>query len=158
MDKVRSLHEEGSKEAQSIFDILFPKALRMQASLSDTEANLLYRLWKNAPAGTNKFAVSEEADLKTMSALKGKGYLAGFGSSLEFTDKGKKIIVEMVTHQPNAFDKRATEVSYSSIKAKASTRPKQSLVKKTMKSAGVIENDSAVAWVQRHCKFAKNGK
>ena len=155
MAQIRSTND-GSKDAQSIFDILFPKSLRMQASLSDSEANLLYRLWKNSPVGTNKFAVNEESDQKIIASLKVKGFLAGFSGALEFTDKGKKIIVEMVTHQPNGFDRRATEISYSQIKAKASKRPRQSLVKKTMKSAGIID-DSAVAWVLKNCKFAQNG-
>lgn len=116
------------KAQQSLFDLIFPKQQRQQAGLSDDEAGLIYQMWKNAPTGAQSFVVPADADSRTVFALKEKGYLFGMGPGLELTDKGKKVIVEMVTHEPNAFLKQARDVQYSSIKA--STRPRQSLVKK----------------------------
>lgn len=117
---------------QSLFDILFPKSLRIQVGLTDAEANTLYSLWKGSPAGATTFIAQAGMEGKSLNALKTKGYLAGFGDSLELTEKGKKIIVEMVTHEPNAFEKHAKDFSYSGIKAKSasSKRPRQSLLKK----------------------------
>ena len=117
---------------QSLFDLLFPKSLRVQVGLTDIEANALYTLWKNSPAGATSFAIKADMDNRTLTALKTKGYLAGVGGEIELTDKGKKVIVEMVTHEPNAFSKQASEISYSGIKSKsaANKRPRQAHVKK----------------------------
>jgi len=119
---------------QSLFDILFPKSLRIQAGLSDAEANTLYNLWKGSPAGATTLQAQAGIEASNLNGLKTKGYLAGFGNSLELTENGKKVIVEMVTHEPNAFEKHAKEVSYSGIKAKsANARPRQSFLKKASK-------------------------
>lgn len=125
--KVQPVHD---KAAQSLFDLIFPKQQRLQAGLSDAEAGLIYQMWKSAPTGAQEFAVPAGADAKVVIALKEKGYLFGMGNGVELTDKGKKVIVEMVTHEPNAFLKQAKEVSYSMVKSKTCSRPIQSLVKK----------------------------
>lgn len=123
------------KEAQSLFDLIFPKQMRVQAGLSDDEASFLYNMWKTAPVGSTSFSVPPNADKKHVSALKVKGYLSGFGASTELTEKGKKVIVEMVTAEPNSFEKQAKDVSYSSIKSKsAHGRPIQAFLKKASKA------------------------
>ena len=122
---------DGEKNAQSLFDLIFPKNLRDKAGLTDAEAGLLYGMWKAAPSGSTAFSLPLGGDKKHVVALKTKGYLAGFGNSIELTEKGKKVIVEMVTHEPNSFEKHATEISYSGIKSKkASVRPRQAFLKK----------------------------
>jgi len=125
-DKIQSLND--SSTAQSLFDLLFPREMRQQAGLTDAEAGVLYTMWKTAPRGTTSFA-SSGYDNNLLSGLKSKGYLAGMGGALELTDKGKKIIVEMVTHEPNAFEKKGKEVSYNQIRAKKSDRPRQAFKK-----------------------------
>lgn len=105
----------------------------IEAALSDAEATLLYSMWKNAPPGAKAFKVPAGADNKYATGLKSKGYIVGFGDGLEITDKGRKVIVEMVTNEPNAFSKKAS-VPYSQLKKKAS-RPKQSLVKKASRES-----------------------
>lgn len=131
-DKVQSTNEK-STTAQSLFDLIFPKSMRIQAGLSDSEAHLLYNMWKGSPAGATNFMVPAGSDKRNVSALKTKGYLSGFGDGLELTERGKKVIVEMVTHEPNAFEKHAKEVSYTGIKSKSASRPKQSFLKKASK-------------------------
>lgn len=119
------------KESQSLFDLIFPKEMRIQAGLNDAEASFLYGLWKSAPAGSRQFAIPVTADRKHINALKTKGYLTGFGEAMELTEKGKKVIVEMVTHEPNALEKHAKEVSYTGIKSKSSAmRPKTAFFNK----------------------------
>lgn len=117
------------KLSQSLFDIIFPQQMRQQIGLTDKEAGVLYSMWKDSPVGADRFS-SNDIDGKTMNSLKIKGYLAGFGDGVELTEKGKKIIVEMVTHEPNALDKKASNVQYSSIKNKTQ-RQKQAFKKKT---------------------------
>lgn len=127
--------------AQSLFDIIFPKEARTNANLSDGEASFLYTLWKSAPTGATSFQVPPNADRKHVTALKTKGYLSGFGEGIELTDQGKKIIVEMVTHEPNSFEKHAQDVSYSGIKAKsANSRPRQAFLKKQASSTGPVKS------------------
>lgn len=129
-DKIMSMGKHPA-EGQSLFDLMFPKQMRMQAGLTDAEASFLYNSWKNSPVGSFAIPVPQEAEKMQVNALKTKGYITGFGNGMELTDKGKKIIVEMVTHEPNSFEKRAKELSYSGIKAKsANARPRQALLNK----------------------------
>jgi hypothetical protein len=129
IEPVKDTSSEIERESQSLFDIIFPKSLRYQSGLSDAEASVIYGVWKNSPVGA--FVLPGDTDKKLVNSLKIKGYLAGFGSDLELTDKGKKVIVEMVTHEPNAFEKHAKDVSYSNIRSKsASRRPRQAFFKK----------------------------
>lgn len=137
-DRVRSLNNTETS-AQSLFDLIFPREMRIQAGLTDAEANALYTMWKNAPAGSTTF-VPAESQGNIINALKTKGYVSNFGSTIELTDKGKKVIVEMVTHEPNAFEKNAQDVSYNQIKAKKNTRPKQAHVRKASNEGGPVFN------------------
>lgn len=121
--------------AQSLFDLIFPKEMRIQAGLTDEEASVIYSMWKNSPVGSKQFAIPPSVDRKHVSALKTKGYLAGFGTGIELTEKGRKVIVEMVTHEPNSLDKQAKELPYSVVKAKVNKRPIQALVKKQASKA-----------------------
>ena len=49
----------------------------------------------------------------------------------------------MATHEPNAFNKNGGEMSYSQIRAKASSRPIQALVKKQKKCASKEKEDAS---------------
>jgi len=129
MDKTTE-NDTPDSTAQSLFDLIFPKEMRTQAGLSDQEASVIYNMWKLSPVGSKQFAMPPETDRKLVSALKTKGYLAGFGTGIELTEKGIKVIVEMVTHEPNSLDKQAKELPYSIVKAKVNKRPIQALVKK----------------------------
>jgi hypothetical protein len=117
------------KDAQSLLDLIFPKYLRQSNSISDDEARMLYAMWYGSPVGTEKFASPAEADTGIIQSLKTKGFVCGYGAELAFTEKGKKIIVEMVTNEPNALEKTG-EIPYSKLKAKASHRPRQTFVTK----------------------------
>jgi len=114
-------------EAQSLFDFFSPKAKQM-ILLTDEEATFLYNLWKQGASNSLEVIASNS---KCINALKTKGYLAGFGSGLEITPRGKKVIVEMVMHEPNSFDKKGQMPTYSGIKAKtASQRKRQTFLAK----------------------------
>jgi len=109
---------------------VFPR-LKNIICLSDEEAAFLYSAWKQMPQGSSHFGMSPTANTKCVNSLKTKGYLSGFGDRLEFTPKGKKLIVEMVMHEPNSFDKNGQIPSYSNIKAKtAGQRQRQTFVTK----------------------------
>ena len=165
MDKIRSVSDTTS---QSLFDFIFPKTMRNQAGLSDTEANALYTLWKNSPKGATRFAATEGIDSHSLVALKTKGYLVGFGNSLELTEKGKKIIVEMATHEPNAFEKHAETLSYSGIKATTNKRPRQAffnkqagkendMLKKASKQTIKEAITGAIIWLQHNVPSSNLG-
>jgi len=64
MDEITSSNNDPIIEAQSLFDLIFPKESRLQAGLSDAEASFLYGLWKNAPVGASSFPIPETSDKK----------------------------------------------------------------------------------------------
>lgn len=119
------------KESQGLLDFFLPKNFSVPSRLTDDEAELLYKIWKSTPNGTNTFSLPNESDTRKVTALKTKGYIAGYGDSLEFTERGKKVIVEMVTNEPNSFDKKAVHPRYNTIKAKRGR--KDQTVKKASK-------------------------
>jgi hypothetical protein len=91
------------KESQFILDIILPRDFRPTKNLpTDDEAKALYAMWKTSPTGTGKFSLNDN-DKKFLSSWKIKGLVSGIADSLELTEKGKKLIVEMVTNEPNAF-------------------------------------------------------
>ena len=100
------------------------------AAIADDEATLLYNIWKASPPGSNVFAPPNGSDERKVMALKAKGFISGFGNRLEMTEKGRRIVVEMVTHEPNAFEVKQAMSSYSDIKKNGCKRPVQSLLRK----------------------------
>jgi hypothetical protein len=130
---------DADSSAQSLLDVLFSKS---DIGLTDAEARILLAMWKNSPRGSQHLAAPGADESKTVSALKVKGYLSGYGSGVELTEKGRKAIVEMVTHEPNAFSKKAQALPYSGIKAKnakGKARPRQAF-KKTASRQGKVFN------------------
>ena len=106
-------------DAQIILDIILPKEMKMHDpnNPSDREVEALYAMWKTSPPGANVFSVPVE-HRGLINQWKAKGLVSGFSDSLSLTDKGKKVIIEMVTNEPNAFEKSAKAPSYSQVKAK----------------------------------------
>lgn len=97
--------------------------------ISDQEANSLYSAWKSTDPGSSKLkaGLSESH----VSSLRAKGYVTVQPDGVELTDKGRKIIIEMVTNAPNSFSKDAKDPSYTEIKRKqASRRPRETFVQK----------------------------
>lgn len=120
---------EGEKIAQSLFDLLKPRLKTENSYLSDEEAGMLYAMWKDAPPGSNVFPLPAGADKRMVMALKSKGMLSGYGEALEITDKGRKVIIEMVTNERNAFEKKSETISYNAIKQKAKNKSRTGLRK-----------------------------
>lgn len=105
------------KKAQIMLDIILPKNIRMDRnSPTDNEAGALYSMWKSSPPNTQTFKVPDEYR-RHINAWKSKGLVEGFSDSLFLTDKGKKLIIEMVTSEPNSFCKNASGPVYSQVKA-----------------------------------------
>jgi hypothetical protein len=103
------------RESQFILDIILPKDFRPARSLpTDDEAKALYAMWKTSPNGRGKFSLRED-DKKFLSSWKVKGLVSGIAENLELTEKGRKLIVEMVTNEPNAFSANAQSPSYSEL-------------------------------------------
>jgi hypothetical protein len=107
-----------------------------QERISDKEAAALYDLWKSSPAGK---LVPSATPPDTVMALKMKGYVRGFGDSLELTSSGQRLIREMATHEPNSFEKNAKTPPYSKIRDKKASRPRQTHVAKQSKQASLNE-------------------
>ena len=114
-------------ETKEALDMIVLRPLRLNG-LTDSEAQCLYSLWKGAPKGSKEF--SPAGDQKSILALKTKGYVAGGLGTLKITEKGRKVIIEMATNEPNAFDKQAQMPTYSEIKS-AKQRPRQTFIKKS---------------------------
>lgn len=108
------------KKAQIMLDIILPKHISLDPKApSDTEAAALYKLWKGSPPGTESFRVPPGM-IEHMSSWKIKGLVDGMSDGVVLTDKGRKLIIEMVTNEPNAFAKEAEAPRYSVVKAKKS--------------------------------------
>lgn len=105
--------------AQSYFEILkFYPSFRFvkPIPISDAEAQTLYDMWQKSPPGGNKIEAAGDAEvLKTLSS---KGYIRSSSGGVEITDKGRAIIVEMVTNAPNALSSKPMP-TYRQIKLKA---------------------------------------
>jgi len=117
------------KESQFILDIILPKDFRPTRNMpTDDEAKALYAMWKTSPTGTGKFSLND-ADKNFLSSWKIKGLVSGIANSVELTDKGKKLIVEMVTNEPNAFSS-SMPPSYSEVtKTKCAEKSGKSMSK-----------------------------
>lgn len=113
-------------DAQFVLDIILPKNMYTDHSApNDAEANALYSLWKDSPPGGDNFVVPTH-HRHLINAWKAKGLVQGFSDSLSLTDKGRKLIIEMVTNEPNSFAKNAKAPRYSEVRAKkaASKKPR----------------------------------
>lgn len=116
-----------NKESQ-FFELIRITPMRRGLALSDDEARALYELWAKAPPGSS--TIMADAKDKSMRTLVSKGYVRTSPDGVEITDKGREVIVEMVTHVPNALDKGAKMPSYKEIKSKIAKNSRLSLVKK----------------------------
>lgn len=123
-DKLQTpLHES------QLLRIVIPMQQYDPMALTDAEADFLYAMWKGAAPGSKVFS-SKGMDTGHIFRLKDKGYLQGPGQDVELTAKGKKLIIEMVTNEPNSFLKQAgsaKDVQYREVRAKkeAAKRPRQ---------------------------------
>ena len=118
-------------DAQFVLDIILPKNMYSDPNTpTDSEATALYSLWKESPpGGVDRFIVPAQHK-PLINAWKAKGLVHGFSDSLELTDKGRKLIIEMVTNEPNSFEKKAQMPRYSDVRAKKEAL-KEARVKKS---------------------------
>lgn len=117
--------------AQSYFEILkfYPSfKLIKPIPISDQEASTLYDMWAKSPPGHNK--IEANGDEQIISSLSSKGYIRAATEGIEITDKGRAIIVEMVTNAPNALGSKPMP-TYRQIKLKADQQ--KSLTKRSIK-------------------------
>lgn len=126
MNKTNGIKENSmEKTSQFLLELLVPmnylNSFQGSFSVDDKEAAFLYNLWKESSPGTNRFKLADK-DINLVTGLKNKGYISSSGTSLEFTDKAKKIIIEMVTNEPNALEKNSASLSYSKIKDKSAAK------------------------------------
>lgn len=123
MAKIRPTHgmpSDVSMGRQSQFmDILLIRRLVEQHAISDSEAKALYEAWKQSPPGSKVLDANRLGE-KYLSSLNRKKYISQNGDKFILTEQGRKVIIEMVTNQPNAFEKDPQPPSYSEIKKKAS--------------------------------------
>lgn len=117
--------DDGGREG-GLFDFLMYRPYGKGPILTDDEAQTLYNLWKTSKPGERKFVPASKGEIV---ALKAKGYLAGT-TEVELTDRGRKVIVEMVTREPSILEKSSDPPPYSKIKAMAKRRPRQSFIEK----------------------------
>lgn len=123
--------DKNKVEAQSIMDLLRMLPRFVEYPISDKEAATLYDMWQKAPPGQDALIANiSDADSKVMAALLNKGYIKQSGPALAITDKGRKIIVEMVTSAPNALDKKAKMPTYRQIKTKTARSSSQTFTKR----------------------------
>lgn len=119
--------------SQNIFDLLqkypgFVMMLNTKKSLpiDDKSAETLYNLWKS---NTEKKITATTSDQKSLTTLVEKGYVRKAGNSVELTEKGKTLVLEIGLSSPNALCK-APMPTYSDIKTKSAKRERRTFVKK----------------------------
>jgi len=131
MPRIRPSHDMPSdvaKEGQ-FMDILLLRNIMESFSLSDAEAKALYKGWEETPPGSkvlDAMAIGE----KYLPALNKKKYIERKADGFVLTERGRKVIIEMVTNQPNAFEKEPERPSYSQIKKKSAGINKRALLKR----------------------------
>lgn len=138
------------KTSQFILDIVLPKEFKMDTRRgpNDVEANALYSLWKNSKPGQEAFEVPNEHK-QHINGWKANGLVEGFSNGLKLTDKGRKMIIEMVTSEPNAFEKNARSPLYSEVKAKKTEATKARITR----SSGA----SRPSYNRKRTRYANNG-
>lgn len=120
------------RQSQSIMDVL--RMLPMlylktrKLPVTDEQASALYSMWLNAPPGQN--VLTADAGDDNIKALAAGGFVRVSGAGVEITDKGRKVICEMVTHAPNSLDVNGKMPSYREIKTKASRGGRETFIKK----------------------------
>lgn len=121
--------------SQSIFELLqkYPGFIMMIQKnpvlpIDDKSAETLYNIWKE---NSNK-ELTANGDNKSLSTLVEKGYVRKLGNSIELTEKGKTLILEMGLNSPNALCK-VPMPTYSDIKTKSAKRDRKTFVKKAAK-------------------------
>jgi hypothetical protein len=133
-----------NKQSQYLLDIILPKDFRPTKNVpTDEEAKALYTLWKDAPNGTSAFAL-DNGNKKFLSGWKVKGLVSGIAEHIELTEKGRKLIVEMVTNEPNAFSKSSAvetnKIVKNSMKDKKEPEQKPFNLKKERQRHGNSDN------------------
>jgi len=104
---------------------------------SDSDAKLLYEIWCNSEKkGENTYKISS-ANSNDIVRLKTKGFLSGDINSINFTKKGKTVITTMALAEPNKFEKKRQEKSYTEILASMNKRGKKGY----RSAAGTVEFD-----------------
>jgi hypothetical protein len=116
------------KESQ-FMDILLVRRMLENYTLSDSEAKALYEAWEKTPPGSRYLDSSIMGD-KYVASLNKKRYIERRAEGFVLTEHGRKVIIEMVTNQPNAFDKKASPPSYSQIKSRAASLNKRAVLKR----------------------------
>jgi hypothetical protein len=109
-----------NKAAQFI-DIILLKKFIEQNTLSDKEASSLYDAWCKIPPGSIEIPEGGIPQ-KELKSLHIKGYISDEQGKTILTERGRKVIVEFVTNQPNAFARKKDNPTYNEIKHKASKR------------------------------------
>jgi hypothetical protein len=116
------------KEGQ-FMDILLVRRMLENYTLSDSEARVLYEAWEKTPPGSKVLDAKSIGD-KYLASLNKKKYIEHRVDGFVLTEEGRKVIIEMVTNQPNAFDKKASPPSYSQIKNKSASMKKRAILKR----------------------------
>ena len=76
--------------------------------LTKEEADALFNLWKEASETNGRFSIPLNADRMKMAALRTKGYIESDSISIDFTQKGKEAIKQIVlSSEENTFKKKA---------------------------------------------------
>ena len=132
MGRIQPTHampsDVATKKSQ-FMDILLIRKIMDNFTLSDSEAKALYDSWKNTNPGS-KYLDANAIGEKHLSSLNKKRFIERKAEGFVLTEEGRKVIIEMVTNQPNAFDKKAQPPAYSEIKNKCAGLKKRAVLKR----------------------------
>jgi len=129
MTRIQPTHAVAPTKEGQFMDILLVRRMIDNYMLSDSEAKVLYEAWANTPPGS-KILDSKSIGDKYLSSLNKKRYIERKADGFVLTEEGRKVIIEMVTNQPNAFDRKASPPSYSQIKSKSASANKRAMKRK----------------------------
>jgi hypothetical protein len=131
----RVVDQDKFRESQ-LFYVIVPMTQVEQDKPSDEAVDALYKLWKSAPPGSKTLSASG-IDSKLLRNLREYNVIQANGEAIELTDRGRRLISEMVTREPNSFLRNAGDVTYRRVRAdkEAFNRPRQTHVQKRRATA-----------------------
>lgn len=103
------------------------KNSKLKVHASNSDADILMRLWLDSEKNNNKLSFSGKSDLsqREISKLKSYGFIEGSSNEFELTEKGKRVITVMALGETNNFEKNRKNKNYLEILASMDKKDKK---------------------------------
>lgn len=105
----------GKLDISDLANLIQKRSLTQEIiKVSDFEAGLLFRLWKDSKCNSSDETMSVPNGFSNCDILrlKSSGLISGDTEKVRFTTRGKEVITTMVLSEGNAFDKKSSSKKY----------------------------------------------